>query len=62
MEVHILDVERCDKTNKIYQARCVSFDSVENIPLTRIMMLAGMSLSEYTRLNNIKGKIERLEE
>lgn len=49
----------------IKQIRCIrikGFILIADTSLTGNMMLAGMSLSEYTQLNNMKGKIERLEE
>lgn len=46
----------------IHQARWVSFDRIDDILLTGNMMLADMSLPKYTRLNNMKGKIDRLDE
>lgn len=52
----------CDKTNKMHHDQGFFFDSVEDTSLTGNIMLAGMSLPEYTQLNNMKGKIGRLEE
>lgn len=52
----------CDKTNKADQAWWVSVDSDDDILLTRNMMRTGISQPEYTRLDNIKDRMKRLDE